>query len=251
MIVFTGVAKKNFRYQRKYPGHTISHAAIQKCVCPCIEPDKIKDCACPTCTDFSVALDALRGEVGCVACAKTWGTALRSTTSFENCVCCEEQPMPGMERKGRTEPFMMRHLECVTPSALSLGDGGGNLLPCDLCGIDELPETCDCFSASSLDKEVTWLKRQEQVEGKQGAERTVMRLRNYRGTVKELLAQVKDTYKSVLYHRFCYRYTRRQHQLDCDHFDPVTEAIILADFASAMVGSFDSWCLLRYCETTQ
>ena len=241
MILFTHsdckvtFASISIRYRRKYPGHTISHAAIQKCVCPCIKPDKIKDCACPTCTDFSVALDALRGEVSCASCAKTWGTALRSTTSFEDCVCCKEEPMPGMERKGSTEVFHMRQLECVIQNELSLGDAGEKLLPCDMCGIDELPVSCECFSPGRLKKEVTWLKRQEQVEGKQGAERKVMRLRNYRGTLKELLAQVKDSYKSVLYHRFCYRYTRRQHQLDCDNFDPVTEAIILADFASAMV----------------
>jgi len=105
-----------------------------------------------------------------------------------------------------------------------------------MCGTDrKLPEHCDCFSPASLEKEVTWLKRQSQVEGKMGSERTVMRLRNYRGTLKELLAQVKGSYKSVLYHRFCFRYTRRQWQLDCDHFDPITEAIILADFASATV----------------
>ena len=56
----------------------------------------------------------------------------------------------------------------------------------------QLPERCDCFSPASLDKEVTWLKRQEQVEGKMGNERKVMRLRDYRDTLRELLAQVSS-----------------------------------------------------------
>ena len=144
--------------------------------------------------------------------------------------------MPGMERKGSTEEFFMRPLECCIVKPRPLCDSGQMLQLCMLCGMDKkLPERCGCFSPASLDKEVTWLKRQEQVEGKMGNERKVMRLRDYRGTLRELLAQVKGSYKSVLYHRFCFRYTRRQHQLDCDHIDPITEVIILADFASAMV----------------
>jgi len=226
-----------FRYLRTHPGHSISRSTIQSCVCECIKPDTIKECACPTCTDFQVALKALRGVIKCNSCEKTWGAALQSTTSFEDHVCCKEEVMHGMRRKkSPDEDFHMRPLECTISSPLSLGGPGQNLLPCKSCGMAKnLPENCPCFSSSSLDRQVTWLKRQQRVEGKPGALRTVMRLCNYRGTVRELLAQVKDTYKALLYHRFCFRYTRRQHQLDCDYFDPITEALILADFASAMV----------------
>jgi hypothetical protein len=206
-------------------------------VCPCIKPDKIKDCACPTCTDFAVALRALDGAIGCSSCAETWGSALRSTTSFEDCVCCNEEVIDGMERKGSTEEFHLRPLECVISTALGRGDPGMELQPCFQCGIDKkLPQNCSCFASSNLDKEVTWLKRQLQVEGKSGTERTVMRLRDYRGTVRELFTQIESSYKAVLFHRFSFRYTRRQFQLDCDYFDPVTEAVLLLDFASAMVG---------------
>lgn len=206
-------------------------------MCLCIKPDKIKDCACPTCTDFAVALRALDLTIGCSSCAETWGSALRSTTSFEDCVCCKEEVIDGMERKGSTEEFYVRPLECVISTALGRGEPGMELQPCFQCGIEKkLPKSCICFASSNLDKEVTWLKRQLQVEGKSGTERTVMRLRDYRGTVRELLAQIESSYKAVLFHRFSFRYMRRQFQLDCDYFDPVTEALLLCDFASAMVG---------------
>jgi hypothetical protein len=39
----------------------------------------------------------------------------------------------------------------------------------------------------------------------------------------------------VLFHRFSFRYTRWQFQLDCEFSDAVTEAVLLADSASAIV----------------
>jgi len=61
------------------PTHSISLPDLQKCICLCIEPDKIKECACPVCTDFSKALKALRGAISCHECIRgKWGKALSS-----------------------------------------------------------------------------------------------------------------------------------------------------------------------------
>jgi len=81
---------------------------------------------------------------------------------------------------------------------------------------------------------VTWLKRQETVEGK-GLDQVRMRLRSYRGTMGELLSWVEDNYKEVLHHKWRVKYLRHQFHLEAEYFEP-TSAVVLADFASAMVG---------------
>ena len=81
---------------------------------------------------------------------------------------------------------------------------------------------------------MTWLKRQETVEGK-GLDQVRMRLRSYQGTMGELLSWVEDNYKEALHHKWRAKYLRHQFHLEAEYFEP-TSAVVLADFASAMVG---------------
>jgi hypothetical protein len=61
--------------------------------------------------------------------------------------------MAGMERKGSTEAFRMRPLECCIVKPRPLGDPGQVLQLCGLCGMDrQLPERCDCFSPARVVK---------------------------------------------------------------------------------------------------
>ena len=51
---------------------------------------------------------------------------------------------------------------------------------------------CDSFSNSNLDKPITWLKRQEVVEGK-NHDRVVERLLHHTGTVRDILKEKSKT----------------------------------------------------------
>lgn len=136
-----------------------------------------------------------------------------------------------MERIGSSEPFRIRPLRCC----VSRGEVPG-VESCNKCTFSKkLPlGTCGCFSDASLDRKWTWLKRQETIEGKNN-DKITMRLRTYVGTVRELIECVKAMVKPYLYHKWLARFTRRQFHLECDYLHGPTEAVILADFSTAMI----------------
>ena len=136
-------------------------------------------------------------------------------------------------------PFLMRPLRCVVSSRL------GRVDPCDACGIGEGKKLsqgdCPCFSVDALRERVIWLKRQETVEGK-GLDQVRVRLRSYQGTLGELLTWVEENYKETLHHKWRAKYLRHQFHLESEYFEP-TSAVVLADFASAMVVLVALFCL--------
>jgi hypothetical protein len=222
------------RYEQNNPGLSISDDELGKCVCPCIRPEKVSDCACPTCIDMQCSLRSLREVIGCENCKSgSWG-AISSVWDFAKMASCQPKPIPMMEREGCSEEFHMRPLRCC----VSEGDIK-NFPPCADCRIEVRLDnaSCACFSSENLNRDVCWLKRQDTIEGK-NHDKIVSRLRSYKGTVSELLACVKSMVKPYLYHLWRARFLRRQFHLDCDYFEPETECLLLADFASAMVRSF-------------
>lgn len=214
-------------------GLAISDEEIARCICPCIEPEKIFECACPICTDMACELKALRGAIGCCATCKggPWSAALASVSAYERATSCPDEKIDCMRRAGSDEDFTIRPLRCcVSPGEVP------DLGACPSCALGvKLPKCgCDCFSTDNLAKEITWLKRQPTIEGK-NHDKVTPRLRTYKGTVGDLLASVEAMTKPYLYHVWLARFTRRQFHLDCDYFDPDTEAVLLADFSTAMI----------------
>ena len=215
---------------RRNPSHHISLGQIIQCICPCISPDKIKECACPICTDFAEALRGLDGAIGCHSCRSSpFKQALASPFVFSSAVSCDEETIDGMQRRDSSEDFKIRPFRCVIKEPVD------RVSPCTHCGFEKLQRpNCSCFGEHNLEKEVTWLKRQETLEGK-NHDQVNMRLRKYKGTVSELLRWVESEYKGYMEHMYRARYNRRQFHLDCDYFDEETEAVLLMDFSSAMV----------------
>jgi len=213
-------------------GLSVSNEELAKCICPCIKPERIWECACPTCTDIECEIRALRDAMGCDACqGGPWATALSSINSFKRAISCADEEIPCMERAESSEPFKIRPLRCyVKPGEVP------DVEPCSRCTLaSKLPHgACSCFSDESLDHKWTWLKRQETIEGKNNDKITI-RLRTYEGTVRELIASVMAKAKPYLHHKWLARFTRRQFHLDCDNFLGLCEAVLLADFSTAMV----------------
>ena len=228
---------------RRYEARTklsISDPQIAQCVCPCIRPETIKDCACPICVDAECEIRAVRENLGCKTCeGGDWCKAVVSTSAFARAVSCPDAELAGMERRGSNEPFRIRQLECC----VSIGEVPG-VLPCANCTMEaRLPiGQCQCFSEASLSRNVTWLKRQDTVEGK-NCDRVLQRLRSYSGPLGDLIKSLRARAKPLLHHLWRARFLRRQFHLDCDNLSE-NEAIFLADFASAMVlgAGFKSTC---------
>ena len=208
-------------------GLSISDEELAKCICPCIKPEKISECACPTCTDIECEVRALRDAMGCDACQDgPWATSLSSINSFERAISCADEEFPCMERAESSEPFKIRPLRCcVKPGEVP------DVEPSSRCTLaSKLPHgACSCFSDKSLDRKWTWLKRQETIEGKNNYKITI-RLRTYEGTVRELNASVMKSAPQMA----CV-VSRRQFHLDCDNFLGLCEAVLIADFFTAMV----------------
>jgi len=200
----------------------------------------------------------------------TWIDATASTGAFGNFVSCNDEVLHGMSRAHSRAPqpstatsegfnclptsnltppppmqdmsssssssassheFKMRPLRCV------IDENVGDTHPCSACGIGDDRKVqrgkCPCFSAQSLDQRVVWLKRQDTVEGK-GMDQVRVRLRSYSGTLRELIEWVESNYKAALHHKWRVRFIRHQFHLNCDYFED-DSAVVLADFASAMV----------------
>lgn len=222
----------NRRYESEHPGLTISDSELFHCICPCIEPEVISDCACPECVDFECLVRALRDIYGCEVCAAgPWSIALASSSAMAKATSCQDEVIHAMRRSGSDEDFYMCPLQCCIVENEIPG-----LSPCIDCRVDDrLPYgNCQCFSEAFLSGKVIWLARQPTIEGKDH-DRVVPRLRSYEGTVLELMIKIKSTVKSYLHHLWLVRFLRRQFHLDCDFFDQGSEAVILADFASKMV----------------
>jgi len=165
--------------------------------------------------------------MGCDACqGGPWATALSSINSFKRAISCADEEIPCMERAESSEPFKIRPLRCyVKPGEVP------DVEPCSRCTLaSKLPHgACSCFSDESLDHKWTWLKRQETIEGKNNDKITI-RLRTYEGTVRELNASVMKSAPQMA----CV-VSRRQFHLDCDNFLGLCEAVLIADFFTAMV----------------
>jgi hypothetical protein len=201
-----------------------------QCICPCIEPEVAADCACPICVDTSCRLSALKSTVGCLICdSSPLVMAIQSPSKFQKAASCEDEVIPEMERSGSSEPFYIRPLRCcVLPGEIA------SVAPCESCRTSsKLPiPVCPCFS--DMNREVSWLKRQDTIEGA-NSDRVTIRLRSYLGPLRELIDEILSNVKPYLHHLWGARFLRRQFHLDCDFFQPTTEALLLADFASAMV----------------
>ena len=219
------------------PHLRISVNEIMKCICPCIAPDLIKECACPTCTDFECTLSALRKclasrrleqrlEESCGQECAAWAQAIKDPTSFRDFVTCERSELPGFECASK------RGFSCH-PYSCCIEASQPGVEVCGKCGIDRFLPKCACFNSESMAKEWTWLKRQTTLEGK-NHDQVQNRLRNYTGTLGELLKWVQENYKDYLHHTWRARFLRRQFHIECDTYDGKRDAVLLADFASAM-----------------
>jgi hypothetical protein len=235
------------RYEESHPGSKLSLIQIMACMCPCITAAKIRECACPICTDMECLLRAFNKHFkSCPTkcdCCKAYSSAMSSIDELMRRLSCAETVLPGMRRDGCDKDFCMRPVKCCVSS----GDIGG-LEPCPTCCFaNRLPRgNCSSFSRYSLNREVTWLKHQDTVEGK-NRDRVVKRLRTFKGKFSELLREIEERAKPLMYHLWKARFLRRCFHLDCDFFNPLTEAVLLTDFASVTV---ISTLYLHFCSMT-
>ena len=186
--------------------HTCTIARVQ------IKEAKSADCVCPICFDFehriekfNVAMANLREKTKCKCChedpAAKFVQAFKSPHKFREAATCRKVEHPGLElphNPDYTPKF--RPVACVCDRKTVPHKG---VAPCLDCGIDLLiPVDCPCLNEESLATSTTWLKRQPtSYRQKKSNSWTVrMTLREYEGSVGELLDEIKSTYKYYLYH---------------------------------------------------
>lgn len=190
----------------------------------------MKECACPYCADIECELRALRTQFvpcknNCDDC-KTWKRALNSVDTWMDHFSCDEEYLTGYKRADCNEEFKIRAFKCCLDKGSQ-----GYVLPCDTCSDVNLRlpfGSCETFNESNMEKSVMWLKRQPTVEGAKH-DKLVNRLRTFKGKLSELIVSVLKRTKPYMEHMWRCRFLRRQFHLDCDFFDPNTEALLLAD----------------------
>jgi len=217
------------------PMLSICASTIQGCICPCIKEETITECACPKCSSFDFltkgvyeGITSVRRQTGCTdaACA-AWTASLRNQDMFFDATMCSKVTLDGFDLLSGKK-LSIRRFPCCLSSQLD------NVSPCVSCGIEKVIPKCECFSTDSLSStQITWLKQQETLEGK-NHDVVTLRFRDYTGTLGEAMELICNDYKNVAFHQWCKSFNRHQFHLDCDYFDGDTEIVLLADFASAM-----------------
>ena len=97
-------------WQKQNPGDKIPLRQVEKCICPCMRPAQVKECACPTCTEMQAALIAWNTQrrkwqkeatCGCSGCSDpcrfaAFNRASTGLNEFRDVCLCSKIEFPGL-----------------------------------------------------------------------------------------------------------------------------------------------------------
>ena len=191
------------------PGETLGESSVQRCICPCIKPAKLNECACKICVEFQYGLKAWNDQrkdwhksekCTCYGCtSKQFGLymgASASESAFRAACCC-----PKVERPHLTLP----HLPDSTPAFYQLkcckasNSTPNHIDTCRECGWHNnrrLYKYGGCIERN--DEPATWMQWQDT----EANENTRSVPRGKKGTRKQLLDHVFSLHRKYLFHKW-------------------------------------------------
>ena len=227
-------------WKKQNPSMSLPLKTVQRCICACMKPATVTECACPTCVEFRYLIKAWRQQrtqwhrdpCTCDGCTgprfTAYMTASESTSAFLNEVLCTRRPLPHLA---------LPHLPDHIPEFFSLcccmktERHPAHCTQCTYCGWERMfYKFFDCVERSS--QPATWMKWQATSLQNKDDVRPV--LRECTGTRRELVDSIISKYREFAYHRWINEMARHMEKIDVQTFDGKKEAIVKTDFAAGV-----------------
>ena len=250
-------------------GKTINDKALAGCICKCIRPKTIKECACPICTSLMLLVKAWHAQrrewhkeasCTCVGCkdmdararyfaassslgdlGSVWHMTHSTAVSHApnslfalplvvNTVCCPKVPHPHL---------ILPHLPKNIPHFRQLGCCKKNgripshVQGCGECGWEKRMYTCPVENTSDPAHYMRWEQTELPGEDKKGKKKYTKVLREVQCTRRVLLHAITSTLPAVVYHLWIDAMTKHMQHLDVATFDGNTAIVVMSDFAAA------------------
>ena len=225
-------------WMKHHHGMVLPAKTVQACICPCMKPATLVECACPTCVEFRYLIQAWREQrkkwhkvpCSCDGCTgpryKAYREASESPSVFLAALLCPRQ---------KYAHLTLPHMPDEIPDFFALSCCMKNprcpshCTPCDSCGWDKkFYRFFDCVERT--DEPVTWIKWQKTNLRNDTDTKPV--LRDYHGTREELIDSIIAKAPEFAYHRWINDMASHQEKLDVQTFNGTEEIIMKTDFAA-------------------
>jgi hypothetical protein len=224
-------------WTKSHPGLVLPLKTVQACICPCMKPATLTECACPTCVEFRCLIKAWREQrkkwhtvpCTCAGCTgpkfSAYMKASASTSEFLDTLLCPRQPYAHLAFPYTDETPSFFALSCCMKSPRC----PTHCTPCSCCGWDhKFYRFYDCVERT--DDTATWMKWQITELRNKNDTRPV--LRDYVGTREELTDSIRSKCREFAYHRWVNDMASHQEKLDVQTFDGAEEIVMKTDFAA-------------------
>lgn len=250
-------------WQIENNGDSLPSSSIQRCICPCMQPAQVNECACKMCTEFSAVLTAWdkarekwhgKTTCTCVGCSdaaafKLFRGASASVTDFRKAVCCPKKTYPHLALPSSPDVVpTFYNLKCCKASQ----NIPKHIDRCRECGIEAaLYRHDDCVEQT--DDKVSWMQWVEtEVDSNNDAGGKAVRkvYKEVVGTRKKLHDRIRELAPPFLFHLWCHQMTTQQSKLREETFDGDTTILVKADFAATVTLKSEHMATCEYGRTT-
>ena len=214
-------------WEKANPGDSLSLKTVQACICPCMRPAQVKECACPICTEMQAALSAWHSQrkkwqeekCECPGCSDpkrfaVFCQASKSLADFRNMCLCEKIELPELQLPILPDDVpTFRNIRCCTyddkyPVHVKN--------PCKKCGVEKrlyFDEGCIEFDRQQPASWMQWEKTEVDASEESGGKTQRMVYREVKGTRRLLLDRIRSLARPYFYHHWVHSVTSYMERL--------------------------------------
>ena len=210
------------KWQKDNNGDTLSRGFVQKCICPCMKPAQVNECACRICTEMEAALRAWHTQrvtwhkatkCSCPGCSdptkfQRYFGASKSLRDFRGACLCPKISFPELRIPHLPDTVpAFRDLKCCTYSDKYPVHVKN---PCTKCGVHQrLYSHNSCIERDAQQKAswMQWIDTEVDASEKNGGTKRRMVYREVHGTRKRLLERVFMLARTYFYHHWVHAAT--------------------------------------------
>jgi len=227
-------------WQEAFPGLTLSRSAVQACICPCMRPAQVTECACRICTEMESAIRAWHVQrrkwhkaekCECSGCSNPkqnseYMRASKDLRTFRDVCLCAKVPFPdlALPHLPDTIPHFRQISCCKYSEAGKYSEAHpAHTEECQNCGVQRrLYHHPDCIEQDPH-KEASWMQWQTtevDASEKSGGKALRMVFREKKGTRKLLLDRIFKLARVYFYHHWVHSVTAHMGRLRNATYEP-------------------------------
>ena len=208
-------------WQKENPGDSLPLKTVQSCICPCMRPAQVKECACPICTEMQAALSAWHEQrqkwqedkCQCKGCSDparfaVFCQASKSLVWFRAMCLCKKIEFPELQMPNLPDEIpTFRKIECCKYDEKYPEHVQNS---CEKCGVEKrlyFHEDCIERDGRKPASWMQWEKTEVDAAEESGGKAQRMVYREVKGTRKMLLDRIRALAKPYFYHHWVHSVT--------------------------------------------